>query len=105
LFRGIGMSYDEIEKRGIWLPVSEFKIKYLQPARYDQILTIQTYVKKIPGVRIEFEYEIYGEEGEKISEASTTLFFLDSAKNKIVKCPDFLMELILNHWQEKQHTN
>ena len=104
LFRGIGMSYDEIEKRGIWLPVSEFKIKYLQPARYDQILTIHTYVKKIPGVRIEFEYEIFGEEGERISEASTTLFFLDSARNKIVKCPDFLMQLILNHWKDEQNT-
>ncbi|MDF0719579.1 thioesterase family protein [Kaistella sp. PBT33-4] len=105
LFRGIGMSYDEIEKRGIWLPVSEFKIKYLQPARYDQILTIHTYVKKIPGVRIEFEYEIFGEEGERISEASTTLFFLDSARNKIVKCPDFLMKLILNHWKDEQNTD
>lgn len=105
LFRGIGMSYDEIEKRGIWLPVSEFKIKYLQPARYDQILTIHTYVKKIPGVRIEFEYEIFGEEGERISEASTTLFFLDSARNKIVKCPDFLMQLILNHWKGEQNTD
>ncbi|QFG52925.1 acyl-CoA thioesterase [Chryseobacterium sp.] len=105
LFRGIGMSYDEIEKRGIWLPVSEFKIKYLQPARYDQILTIHTYVKKIPGVRIEFEYEIFGEEGERISEASTTLFFLDSARNKIVKCPDFLMQLILNHWKDEQNTD
>ncbi len=105
LFRGIGMSYDEIEKREIWLPVSEFKIKYLQPARYDQILTIHTYVKKIPGVRIEFEYEIFGEEGERISEASTTLFFLDSARNKIVKCPDFLMQLILNHWKDEQNTD
>ncbi len=28
----LGISYDEIEKRGIWLPVSEYKIKYLKPA-------------------------------------------------------------------------
>lgn len=100
LFRGIGMSYDEIENRGIWLPVSEFRIRYLKPARYDQILTIETYVKKIPGVRIEFEYEIFGEQGERISEASTTLFFLDSSNNKIIKCPDFLMQLIQNNWQQ-----
>lgn len=94
LFRGIGMSYDEIEKRGIWLPVSEYNIKYLKPALYDQELRIEVKVKERPGVRIIFDYEIYNEEGEKLTEASTTLFFLDAEKNKVVKCPDWLMELM-----------
>lgn len=98
LFRNIGMSYDEIENQGIWLPVSEYKIKYIRPALYDQKLEIHTYVKKIPGVRIEFDYEIYNEKGEKITEASTTLFFLDAKTNKIIKCPDFLMKLIEENW-------
>ncbi|MNK59643.1 Acyl-CoA thioester hydrolase YbgC [compost metagenome] len=101
LFRSLGMSYDEIEKRGIFLPVSEYKIKYLKPALYDQLLEIRTYVKKIPGIRIEFDYEIYNEENVKITEASTTLFFLDSETNKIIKCPDYLMELIEKKWNPK----
>lgn len=101
LFRSLGMSYDEIEKRGIFLPVSEYKIKYLKPALYDQLLEIRTYVRKIPGIRIEFDYEIYNEENVKITEASTTLFFLDSQTNKIVKCPDYLMELIEKKWNSE----
>ena len=100
LFRTLGIPYDDIEKQGIWLPVSEFSIKYLKPARYDQNLEIHTFIKKIPGVRIEFEYEIYNDSKEKITEAKTTLFFLDSQKNKVVKCPDFLMNLILKNWQD-----
>ena len=98
IFRGIGMSYDEIEKRGIWLPVSEYNIKYLKPALYDQELRIEVKVKKRPGVRIIFDYEIYNEEGEKLTEASTTLFFLDAEKNRVVKCPDWLMELMDKHF-------
>ena len=101
LFRSLGMSYDEIEKRGIFLPVSEYKIKYLKPALYDQLLEIRTYVRKIPGIRIEFDYEIYNEDNVKITEASTTLFFLDSETNKIVKCPDYLMELIDKKWNSE----
>ncbi|MGI9652305.1 acyl-CoA thioesterase [Chryseobacterium sp. RLHN22] len=101
LFRSIGISYDEIEKQGIWLPVSDYKIKYLKPALYDQKLEIHTYMRKIPGVRIEFEYEIYNEEGIKITEASTTLFFLNAETNKVIKCPDFLMKLIDENWEEK----
>ncbi|MFP3593784.1 acyl-CoA thioesterase [Chryseobacterium sp. SIMBA_038] len=99
LFRSIGMSYDEIESQGIWLPVSEYKIKYLKPALYDQELEIHTFIKKIPGVKIEFFYEIYNAEHIKITEASTTLFFLDAKLNKIIKCPDALMKLIEENWK------
>lgn len=99
LLRTIGMPYDEIENQGIWLPVSDYKIKYLKPALYDQKLEIHTYLKKIPGVRIEFEYEIYNEEGIKITEASTSLFFLDSKTGKIIKCPDYLLKLIHENWK------
>ena len=100
LFRTLGIPYDDIEKRGIWLPVSEFSIKYLKPALYDQNLEIHTFIKKIPGVRIEFDYEIYNDSKEKITEAKTTLFFLDSKLNKVIKCPDFLMNLLLENWTE-----
>ena len=100
LFRTLGISYDEIESQGIWLPVSEYNIKYLKPALYDEVLEIHTFIKKIPGVRVEFEYEIYNSSKQKITEAKTTLFFLDSKTNKIVKCPSFLMELIKKNWQE-----
>lgn len=100
LFRMLGLSYDEIERRGIWLPVSEYQIKYIKPALYDQILTIHTFVKKIPGVKIQFDYEIFNEENIKISEAVTTLFFYDGQSRKVIKCPDFLMELILKNWKE-----
>ena len=100
LFRTLGISYDEIERRGIFLPVSEYKIKYLKPGLYDQLLEIHTYIKKIPAVKIEFEYEIYNEDKVKITEASTTLFFLDAETNKIVRCPDFLLNLIKENWKQ-----
>lgn len=100
LFRELGIPYDEIENQGIWLPVSEFSIKYLKPGLYDEILQIHTYIKKLPGVRIEFEYEIYNSSKEKITEAKTILFFLDAKKNKVIKCPDFLMDILVKSWAE-----
>ena len=100
LFRELGMPYEEIEQQGIWLPVADFYIKYLKPALYDQNLEIHTFIKKLPGVRIDFEYEIYNESKQKITEAKTTLFFLDSKTNKVIKCPEFLMELITKNWKE-----
>ncbi|GAB1347260.1 hypothetical protein MASR1M104_21590 [Cloacibacterium normanense] len=51
-------------------------------------------------MKIEFEYEIYNDSKQKITEASTTLFFLDATTNKVSRCPDFLMELIQKNWKE-----
>lgn len=99
LFRTLGISYEEIENQGFWLPVSEFNIKYLKPALYDENLEIHTFIKKIPGVRIEFEYEIYNSYKQKITVANTTLFFLNSNTNKVVKCPEFLLEIINKNWK------
>lgn len=101
LFRSIGISYDEIEKKGIWLPVSEYHIKYIKPAKYDDLLQIHTKIIKKPTVKIEFEYTIFNEQNEKLTEASTTLFFLNSETQKISRCPEFLLKLIDKYWQEE----
>lgn len=100
LFRSIGISYNEIENRGVWLPVSEYSIKYLKPAFYDEELTIHTFVEKIPGVKIEFRYEIFNAENNKITDAKTTLFFMDSERGKVIKCPDFIMLFIQKNWKD-----
>lgn len=102
LFRSLGKSYEAIEQLGFWLPVSDFHIKYLKPARYDEILEIHTFIKKIPSVRIEFEYEIFNEKKEKITEAKTTLYFLNSETQKISRCPDFLMDLIMPYFKKEE---
>ena len=101
LFRSIGISYNEIEKKGLWLPVSEYHIKYIKPAKYDDLLQIHTKIIKKPTVKIEFEYTIFNEQNEKLTEASTTLFFLNSETQKISRCPEFLLKLIDKHWQEE----
>lgn len=99
LFRSLGISYDEIEKQGVWLPVSEYQIKYLKPARYDQLLEIHTRIRTKPGVRITFDYEIFNDDQEKITEAQVTLYFFDAEKQKIIRCPTFLNQLIEKHWK------
>ena len=98
LFRSLGISYSEIESRGIWLPVSDLQIKYIKPGIYDELLEIHTFIKEIPGAKLKFEYEIFNEKEELISTASTTLFFLDAEKNKVIKCPKFLLDLIEKNW-------
>ncbi len=41
LIRDRGMSYAEIEKRGILLPVLKAEARYLRPARYDEQVAVR----------------------------------------------------------------
>ncbi|MDR2123032.1 MAG: acyl-CoA thioesterase [Flavobacteriaceae bacterium] len=95
LFRHIGMSYKEIEDSGILLPVSDLAVKYVSPARYDDELSITTFVKKLPeGARIFFEYEIKNHEKKLVTTGSTTLYFMDKKTGKILRCPDSILEIM-----------
>ena len=82
--RSLGVTYKTMEENGIWLPVVDFSIKYLQPAYYDEELTILTNVVKEPTIRIFFTYETYNEKKEKINFGETSLVFLDKKLKKPV---------------------
>ncbi|MDR1877331.1 MAG: acyl-CoA thioesterase [Flavobacteriaceae bacterium] len=95
LFRAIGMSYKEIENFGVMLPVADLSIKYVNPARYDDELSIITFVRKLPeGVRIFFEYEIRNQEGKLLTTGNTTLYFMDKKTGRILRCPESILNLM-----------
>ena len=92
--RNIGFSYKEMEENGIMLPVSEFQVKYIAPAFYDDELTVLTKITLIKGMRIYFEYEILNESGKCISKASTTLVFVTKNNMKPTPPPASFLEIM-----------
>lgn len=83
--RKVGMSYKELELLGVMLPVSEFQVKYINPALYDDELTVVTKITKLKGVRLYFEYEIYNDQKALVCKASTTLVFVSKANMKPIQ--------------------
>jgi acyl-CoA thioester hydrolase len=72
MMRQMGMSYDELEKTGVWLPVVSVTCEYKTPAVYDDILTIAAWTEKLGGVSIVIGYEITRKEtGELLVTGST----------------------------------
>lgn len=92
LLRSLGINYKTMEDDGIGLPVLEFKIKYIKPAFYDDLLTVKIVIKDLPGVRIKFDYETFNSEGALLNVAETTLVFVSTATKKPCAVPDFLFE-------------
>lgn len=77
LMRAWGLPYVDFEKRGIMVPVVEGQIKWLFPARYDDLLTVETRVTELSPAKITFAYRIIRQEDGKLCcEGSTVHCFL-----------------------------
>src|SRR5690606_25488855 len=90
----LGISYQKMEEEGVMLPVYELNLRFKKSAKFDDVLRIDTKLSKTPGVRIEFTYEIYNQNEELLTEASTTLIFMSIEQNRPIKCPQYILDLL-----------
>ena len=92
--RKLDMSYKQIEDKGIIMPVRDLQVQYFKPALYDDELTIETSIPKLPAAKILFEYRIENAEEELICTGHTTLVFVDPSTGKPMRAPKYFMEKI-----------
>jgi acyl-CoA thioester hydrolase len=60
LIRERGMSYAEVERRGVILPVRELACRFIAPARYDDEVVVRCAVGVWGRASLTFFYEVYG---------------------------------------------
>ena len=89
--RALGFSYRKLEEEGIMLPVIRLEIDYRQPARYDDLITVTTSLRKTPAFKIEFDYEIHDQDGQLLVSAYTALAFVNKESGKLMRAPDYLL--------------
>lgn len=94
--RSLGFRYRDLEEKGIMLPVLEFQIKYIHPAKYDDLLIVKTKISQIKGSRIYFEYQIVNEKSIQVAIATTTLVFVSKDTMKPIKAPEDIVKSIEN---------
>ncbi|MSQ90631.1 MAG: acyl-CoA thioesterase [Phycisphaerales bacterium] len=76
LLRETGTSYASLEEAGILLVVTRLNIRYRKPARYDEVLTLETTLTDLGHVKIEHAYQLLCG-GDEIAVAETTLACVD----------------------------
>ena len=76
--RNTGMNYRQMEENGVMLPLLETHCYYLQGARYDDLVTVRTWVSKYVGIRVTMDYEVIrDEDGALLARGSTVHAFTD----------------------------
>jgi acyl-CoA thioester hydrolase len=89
--RTLGMTYREMEERGVVMPIATMYTKYIRPAYYDDLLTVRTIVKEIPVARMHFFYEIYNEKGVLLNMGETVLAFIRKSTGRPCVAPDWFI--------------
>ncbi|HUR31232.1 MAG TPA: thioesterase family protein [Saprospiraceae bacterium] len=97
--RNLDIHYADIEREyGIWMPVMNMSVRFLRPARYDDLLSIVTTIPSLPEREIRFRYEIKNENGVLLNGALVQLCFLDAATQKRIDAPEFIKQSLISYF-------
>lgn len=113
MMRALGIPNSDIEAAGIMLPVVKVEVNYRNPAYYDDLLTVRTTLRQMPGVKICFEYEVFRAPidseaasegiiadpqselvGECITTGLVTLAFMHADSKRACRPPRALLECV-----------
>lgn len=80
--RQLGMTYAEMERRGVMLAVADAHLRYHASARYDDVVRIVTRLTGVRSRMVTFAYELHrmdadGRDDARLASATTTLVSLD----------------------------
>ncbi|MCW3053263.1 MAG: acyl-CoA thioester hydrolase, YbgC/YbaW family [Chthonomonadales bacterium] len=89
-----GIDYGQIERDGMLLPVLELRVRYLQPAHYEDEVEVHTRVIEIRRSLLRIQYEVrLGE--TKLAEGETLQMLVSKATFKPVRFPQEIAALFL----------
>ena len=101
--RSLGMTYKQMEEDGIMLPVLKLEVKYLKPALYDDLLTIETRIETLPSTRITFHHSVFNEQGTRLTEGLVELVFVNRTTRRPCKAPNDFLQRIEPYFRDDQN--
>jgi acyl-CoA thioester hydrolase len=92
--RGTGVTYKDMEAQGVYLAVTDLRIRYRRPARYDDLVQIRCWVREVASRRVTFGYAVErSESAELLATAETSLIALDR-QHTLTRIPEHVSDLL-----------
>lgn len=91
LFREQGGNYRRMEELGLFFVVARIEVKYRRPARYDDVLTLQTSIARVTPAKLEHDYRLTRGD-EVLAEAHSVLACVNRS-GELQKIPEDLVGL------------
>jgi acyl-CoA thioester hydrolase len=96
LLRSRGMSYAEMEQRGVFLPLVEAHVEFLGRARYDDLLAMTTTAEILGRARLRSEVTIVHSGSQAGVARGYTVHAFTDARGKAIRPPVWFLNII-NH--------
>ncbi len=94
--RAQGARYRDLERdTGLMLPVVEATVRYRHPARYDDLVRVETRVTEIRRASVRFGYRVVREEDERLLAEGHTIHACIDGDHKPVRLPDSYKALLV----------
>jgi acyl-CoA thioester hydrolase len=93
LMRQLGLLYTEVVKYGHNLPLTEVNCHYLYPAKYDQLLVVETTIDYISRILVKFNYKTWDEHQKQLLAEGYTIHACTNAEGKVRRIPQLLLDL------------
>lgn len=100
--REMGLTYAEIERRGVMSPIIEVHSRYHYPAFYDELLTVKVKMEQMPTARLVVDAEVYNPDGKLINTGSVTLGFMSAETRRPCRVPEWFLAA-LEEYMAKQN--
>lgn len=97
--RALGIRYRDLEDvHQIMMPVMTLNMRYVRPAYYDDHLTVQTNIRKLPASTITFNVEVFNEAKKLVNGGLVKLCFVDKTTSKTIPSPAILLNKLLPYF-------
>jgi len=93
MLQEFGIDYYEIEKKGFIFPVRDVGCTYLKSIRLGETIYCETQIIKLSKVRMDFQHEIYNDEGELKAKGHSSIISVNKSDFSIAKMDQNLPEV------------
>jgi len=94
LMRETGLTYRALEEQGVYLAVSEVKVSYRAPARYDDLLRIRCWVRELVSRRVTFGYAVEQTESDALLATGETALISLTHQHTLTRIPQNVCALL-----------
>jgi len=95
MIRSLGYTYKKLEEElNIMMPVMSLNMRYVRPAKYDDLLTIETTLRKTPDHFMTFHHEVFNEDGQLLNGGNVKLGFIKADDRTSCNAPEILIDIV-----------
>ena len=92
--RSMGSSYENLERNGLYLAVSELNLRYIAPAHYGENVTVLTWIESLRSRTLTFGYQILNSATRALLVDGQVKLILIDAAGRVTRIPEAVVSVL-----------